>query len=174
MMKTMKVGVVGLITYLFMFIIYGCASIEGPQLAITPGFIPKKTYSYNYDQMLDKVLSVLKKEKIMLATINKESGIIQTDYIQGPTVDVAAISTNTYRYKYQITFEKISPSQTQIEITCKLEEKEMMKGGSAREAVEQLKAYEDVTYKYKERIPFMNTNVAGFELWLYEQIEKSL
>lgn len=170
MMKTkqgMKVGVVGLITYLFMFVIYGCVSVQGPQVAATPGFVPKKTYSYNHDQILDKVLSVLKKEKIMLASINKESGIIQTDYIQGPTVDIAAIATTTYRYKYQITFEKISPSQTQVEITCKLEGKEMMKGGSAREAVEQLKAYEDVTYKQQKW-------AGELEVWLYEQIEKSL
>ncbi|MCL4536887.1 MAG: outer membrane protein assembly factor BamC [Nitrospirae bacterium] len=151
------------------FTIVGCVSVEGPavQLQISPGFVPKKVYNHGYEQMWDKAMIVLKRERIMLASTNKESGIITTDYIQGWTVDVAAISRRTYRYKYQIAFEKINPSQTRIEISCKLEEKEFMKGGSAREAVEQLRPYEDVTYKMKE-------TAEQLELWLYEQIEKSI
>jgi len=42
-----------------------------------------------------------------------------------------------------------------------------LKGGSAREAVEQLRPYEDVTYKMKKE-------VEQLEFWLYEQIGKSL
>lgn len=168
--KGMKVGVVGLITYLFMFVISGCITVtEGPatKLQTTPGFVPKKVYNTGYEQMWDKVMSVLRKEKIMLSQTSKENGIIQTDYIPGWTKDIAAISTTTYRYKYQIAFEKINPSQTRVEITCKLEAKEFMKGGSAREAVEQLRPYEDVTYKEQK-------TAEGFETWLYDQIEKSL
>jgi hypothetical protein len=129
--------------------------------------VPKKTYSLGYDQMWDKVMSVLRSQRIMLSQSSKESGIIQTDYIHGWETDIAAISKTTYRYKYQIAFEKINPSQTRVDITCKIEAKEFLKGGSAREAVEQLRPYEDVTHKQQQNAMF-------FENWVYEQIEKSL
>lgn len=148
---------------------YGCVSIEGPatQLQLSPGFQPKKAYNYSYDQMWEKVLLTLRKQRIMVTTANKDSGIIDTDYVPGWTVDIAAIGTESYRYKYQIAFQKNSPSQTQIEIISKLESKRMAKGGAAREAVEQLKPWEDVTYRERK-------NVTQLEYWLYEQIEKSL
>lgn len=148
--------------------IYSCVSVKGPatQLQTSPGFVPKKVYSYSYDTMWDKVLAALRREKIMVASANKESGIITTDFISGWTVDVAAISKRTYRYMYQIALEKINSSQTRVEVTCKLEEKEFLKGGEAREAMEQLRPYEDVTYKMKKE-------AEQFEFWLYEQIEKS-
>lgn len=123
------------------FIVYGCITItEGPatKLQTTHGFVPKKTYNLDYDQMWNKVMSVLRKERIMLSQTSKENGIIQTDYIHGWETDIAAISRTTYRYKYQIAFEKINPSQTRVEISCKLEAKEFMKGGSAREAADTL------------------------------------
>lgn len=97
----------------------------------------------------------------------KESGIITTDFIQGWTVDVAALVTDNYRYQYQIALAKSSPSQTRVDIICKVERKRMEKGGAAREAVEQLKQYEDVTHEMKKQADQL-------ELWLYEQIEKSL
>lgn len=43
----------------------------------------------------------------------------------------------------------------------------MLKGSTAAELTQELKPYEDVTYKNKK-------NVDNLELWLYEQIEKSL
>ncbi len=153
------------------FAVYGCISVTtGPattKLQTTQGFVTKKVYNIGYEQMWDKVMSVLRKERIMLSQTSKENGIIQTDYIHGWEKDIAAISRTTYRYKYQIAFEKINPSQTRVEITCKLEAKEFMKGGSAREAVEQLRPYEDVTYKQQQ-------SANSLEIWLYEQIEKSL
>ncbi|MCL4537285.1 MAG: outer membrane protein assembly factor BamC [Nitrospirae bacterium] len=152
------------------FIVYGCiTTTQGPAttLRTTQGFVPKKTYNLGYDQMWDKMMSVLRAQRIMLSQSSKESGIIQTDYIHGWETDIAAISKTTYRYKYQIAFEKINPSQTRVEITCKIEAKEFLKGGSAREAVEQLRPYEDVTHKQQQNAMF-------FENWLYEQIEKSL
>ena len=168
-MNSKKTLLLVLAISLFLIVVYGCATVEGPatKLQTTPGFVPQKVYNISYEQMWDKVLTILRKEKIMLASINKESGIIQTDYIPGWTVDIAAISRTTYRYKYQIALEKINPSQTRVEITCKLEAKEFLKGGSAREAVEQLRPYEDVTYKMKKE-------VEQLEFWLYEQIGKSL
>jgi len=42
-----------------------------------------------------------------------------------------------------------------------------LKGGSAREVMEQLRPYEDVTYKQQK-------TAEGLEIWLYDQIEKSL
>jgi hypothetical protein len=152
------------------FIVYGCiTTTQGPAttLRTTQGFVPKKTYNLGYDQMWDKMMSVLRAQRIMLSHSSQESGIIQTDYIHGWETDIAAISKTTYRYKYQIAFEKINPSQTRVEITCKIEAKEFLKGGSAREAVEQLRPYEDVTHKQQQNAMF-------FENWLYEQIEKSL
>ena len=154
---------------LFIFSFYGCVTTTGPatRLQISPEFVPQKVYNYNYDTMWNRVLSVLRRERIMVASANKESGIITTDFIPGWTVDVAALSETRYRYMYQIALEKFNASQTRIEIISKLEEKRMLKGGSAREAVEQLKPYQDVTYRMKE-------NAERLEFWLYEQIEKSL
>ena len=168
MLKEKLFMVRGIVTFIAVFLL-SCATVEGPatKLQTTPGFVPQKTYSVGYDQIWDKVMSVLRKERIMLAQTSKENGIIQTDYIPGWIVDVAAISTTTYRYKYQIAFEKINPSQTRVEISCKLEAKEFLKGGKAREAVEQLRPYEDVTYKKQK-------DVESLEYWLYEQVEKFL
>jgi hypothetical protein len=148
--------------------IYGCISTTGPatQLKLTPGFTPQKTYNAGYDQMWEKVLSSLRQARIMVTLSSKENGIITTDYIQGWTMDVAALGTDVFRYQYQIVLKKQTPSQTQVDIICKLERKHMLKGGSAREAVEQLKPFEDVSFERKE-------SATKLELWLYEQIEKS-
>lgn len=150
-------------------IVCGCVSVEGPamQLQISPGFVPKKAYNYSHEQMWDKVLLTLRKERIMVASPNKESGIITTDYIAGWSIDVAAAFKDVYRYQYQIAFEKIAPSQTRLDIICKIERKRMEKGGSAKEAIDQLKQYEDVTYEMKKQAD-------NLEVWLYEQIERSL
>jgi len=152
---------------LFLIVVYGCATVEGPatKLQTTPGFVPKKTYNLSYEQMWDKVMSVLRKERMILVQTSKENGIIQTDYIPGWSVDFGFLR-KTYRYKYQIVFEKINPSQTRCEISCKLEGKEFMRGGESQ-AVEKLRPYEDVTFKMKKE-------VEQLEYWLYEQIEKSL
>lgn len=155
---------------IFAVTLWGCiTTTSGPAttLRTTAGFVPKKTYNLGYDQMWDKVMSVLRAQRIMLSQSSKESGIIQTDYIHGWETDIAAISRTTYRYKYQIAFDKINTSQTRVDIACKIEAKEFLKGGRAREAVEQLRPYEDVTHKQQQNAMF-------FENWLYEQIEKSL
>ena len=165
-----KKGFSMVVVMISLFVVYGCiTTTSGPAttLKTTQGFIPKKTYNLGYDQMWDKVMSILRGQRIMLSQSSKESGIIQTDYIHGWETDIAAISRTTYRYKYQIAFEKINTSQTRVDITCKLEAKEFLKGGSAREAVEQLRPYEDVTYKQQQ-------NAAILENWLYEQIERYL
>jgi hypothetical protein len=153
---------------LVFFFIYGCVSMEGPvtQLKLSKGFVPKKDYSYSFDQTWDKVLQTLRKERIMVASSSKESKTITTDYIEGWTFDIPAIGTDVYRYRYQIGFENIKPSQTRIDIICKIERKHMLKGGSAREAMEQLKPWEDDTYRSKK-------TAENLEAWLHEQIEKS-
>ncbi len=165
-MNSKKTLLLVLTISLFLIVVYGCATVEGPatKLQVTPGFVPQKTYNLSYEQIWDKVMSVLRKEKIMLAQISKENGIIQTDYIPGLTFDFG-FSSKTYRYKYQIALEKINPSQTRVEISCKLEEKGFMRGGVSQ-AVEKLRPYEDVSYKKPK-------TVADLEYWLYDQIEKS-
>ena len=161
-----------LITGLTLFLLalgYGCVSVEGPatQLRSMPGFQPKKVYAYGYDRLWDKVLQTLRVNRIMIASANKENGIVDTDYIPGWTIDIAALGTETNRYKYQILFQRNAPTQTQLDVICKLESRRMAKGGAAREAVEQLKPWEDVTHRESKR-------VLALEYWLYEQIEKSL
>jgi len=74
----------------------------------------------------------------MLNSISKDSGILVTDYYEGWTVDAAALYTQNYKYKYQVSIDKVSNNQSRIDIKTKLEMKQMHKGGSAREAVEQL------------------------------------
>lgn len=169
-MRLLKRIVLGCVTAAsIMLSLYGCISTSGPaaQLKLSPGFTPQKTYAYGYDQMWEKVMSSLRQARIIVTSSSKENGIITTDYIQGWTVDVAALGTDIYRYQYQIALMKPNPSQTQVDVICKLERKHMLKGGSAREAVDQLKPYEDVSYEKKE-------SATKLELWLYEQIEKSL
>ncbi len=165
--KNWSMGLV-IIGVLFMS---GCVTVEGPatKLQAAPGFAPKKIYNVSCDQMWDKVKSVLvNKEGFILNQVSKENNLIQTDYIYGWTVDVAAISTTRYRYKYQLAFEKISPSQTRLEIKCKVEGKEFLKGGNAAEEMEKLRQYEDATSPQEQKA------AVDLENWLYEQIENSL
>lgn len=168
-MRTLKIrGSCCLVAAVLLFSVYGCISTTGPatQLKLTPGFTPQKAYHTSYDQMWKKVLSSLRQARIMVTSSSKENGIITTDYIQGWTMDIAALGTDVFRYQYQIVLKKQNTSQTQVDIICKLERKHMLKGGSAREAVEQLKPYEDVSSERKESVTWLET-------WLYEQIEKS-
>jgi hypothetical protein len=76
------------------FAVSGCITVTtGPatKLQTTPGFVPKKVYNIGYEQMWDKVMSILRKERIMLSQTSKENGIIQTDYIHGWETDIATI-----------------------------------------------------------------------------------
>lgn len=151
---------------------YGCAmlvDISGPatKLNISEGFTPKRTYKCNINKAWDRVMGTLRNQRIIVASSSKTEKMITTGYIEGWTVDVAALGTDIYRYQYQISFDKISVSSTRIDILCKVERKHMLKGGEAREAVEQLKAWEDDSHNSRKE-------AEKLEIWLYEQIEKSL
>jgi len=163
-----KIGnwIIGLVIIEVLFM-SGCVTGPATKLQTTPGFVPKKVYQISYDQMWDKVVSVLKNNGIDLSfpPPTKESMTILTQLTEGWSVDVPAVSTETYVFRYYIAFRKVNPQQTQVDITCDILVKKIMKGGNAVEAVQQLRPFAR-TKRGEENI--------RLELWLYEQIEKSL
>ena len=161
--KNWKAGLV-ILGILFMS---GCVTGPAVKLQATPGFVPKKVYQVSYDQMWDKVVSVLKNNGIdmIFPPPNRESMAILTQLTEGWSVDVPAISTETYAIRYYIAFKKINPQQTQVDITCDILVKKIMEGGNAAELTQKLQPFAH-TMRGEE-----NTRL---ELWLYEQIEKTL
>ena len=104
----------------------------------------------------------IRKNKIIPVVIDKESGHIVTDYIQGETQTVGPagiLGAITTRYKYNISFKK-DQTQTRIGIICKLESKTVLGGG------DNPPDWHDVTAGNE---PLVNNLVN----WLYEKIEMS-
>lgn len=163
-----KIGsrIIGLVIIGVLFM-SGCATGPALKLQATTGFVPKKVYQVSYDQMWDKVVSVLKNNGIDLSfpPPTKESMAIVTQLAEGWSLDVPAIATETCAFRYYIAFKKVNPQQTQVDITCDIMLKRLLKGGNAAELMQKLQPFAHA--KRGEE----NTRL---ELWLYEQIEKTL
>lgn len=163
--KNWSMGLV-IIGVLFMS---GCVTGPALKLRAAAGFIPKKVYQISYDQMWDKVVSVLKNNGIDLGfpPPARERMAILTMPVEGEgwSVDVPAVSTETYVFKYYIVFRKVDSHQTQVDITCDILVKKIMAGGNAVEAVQRLQPFKR-TKRGEENV--------RLEQWLYEQVEKSL
>ena len=134
----------------------GCVSVGGGTFyKPSEGFQPKKTYNVSVDTLWQKINLVLQSERISVVSSDKAGGRIITDYVEGPTQMQLVGSPLTTRYKYNITLNKLSDSETSLMIICTLE--------SSSEGI----PWHDVS-KDNQGI------VSNLENWLYEQIEKSI
>jgi hypothetical protein len=170
MATTKKSIVYCFFSVLFSLVFFGCVITTGPATQLEDfdkGFVPKKEYSYDYNQMWNKVLQALRAQRILVASASKESHTITTDYIDGWTDDYAAMNTEVFRYRYQIVLDKINTHKTRVDIICKIEGKSMAKGNQTAEALENLKPWQDKTSEQKVRADWLET-------WLYDKIEKTL
>jgi hypothetical protein len=141
-----------------LLLVSGCASIGGAKFPEpAAGFQPKNNYDVAYEKMWINVRRVLETERIGIASSDKESGRIVTDYVQGETQILAAglLGAITTRYNYTITFEKTDSDKTRVGIICKLE--------SMSEGLD----WHDVSRDNKAL-------VNKLENWLYQRIENSL
>lgn len=142
----------------------GCATPTGkvnfPEAS--PDFKPKRIYSVSYDKMWDVIDRVLEENRITITTIDKSTGRITTDYIQGGTTaymgGLAGIGNS--RYKYNIRISQESDKKVRISIIANLEQSLTGSSGSST-------PYRDLS---QQNMPIVN----NLENWLYEQIEKAL
>jgi hypothetical protein len=133
----------------------GCFTTNGTFPQPSADFTPRQTYSVSYDKLWNGILDALDKNRITAISVDKASGIIETDYIAGPSrfMVVAAQST---RYKYTITARSQYDGTVKMHVICKVESTMNGSAGSSQ--------WSDVTPQ--------NTVLASkLETWLYEQIE---
>src|ERR1700722_56439 len=98
----------------------GCFIDNGAFPMPSADFAPKQTYSVDYDKLWNGILDALDKNRITTVSVDKVSGVIETDYIAGPGrfMVVAAQST---RYKYTITARNHSDGTVKMNVICKVE-----------------------------------------------------
>jgi hypothetical protein len=160
---TTKCVRIAALTMLAASLVTGCATKVGttsfPESAAT--FTPKQTYAVSKDKLWDVTLAILDKNRIATVNIDKASGVIQTDYIEGQSalIGFGLIAAQNTRYKYNLTLRPQSEGAVKLNIICKLES--TMKGTSGSSQ------WHDVTGQNGER-------VKKLEAWLYEQIEHDL
>lgn len=141
----------------------GCATPAGKTKYPEPtaGFAPKATYAQPVDKLWDATLSALEKNRITVASTDKASGTLQTDYIEGQSYLIGGgfIAAQSTRYKFNLSARPQADSATKLTIICKVES--TMKGESGASQ------WTDVSGQNGEL-------VRKLEVWLYEQIEKEL
>jgi hypothetical protein len=133
----------------------GCFTSNGTFPLPSANFIPRQTYSVDYDKLWNGILDALDKNRITTLSVDKVSGVIETDYIAGPSrfMVVAAQST---RYKYTITARNRSDGTVKLNVICKVESSMNGSAGASQ--------WSDVT-------PQNTVLATKLETWLYEQIE---
>lgn len=140
----------------------GCMSV-GPVTMPEPDvtFAPKQTYAVTHDKLWDATISALEKNRIAAVSANKESGIIQTDYVNGPSTLIMGglAGAQSTRYKFNLTLRNQSADSVKLNILCKVESTMNSSSGSSQ--------WTDVTGQNAKL-------VKQLENWLYEQIEKDL
>jgi hypothetical protein len=136
----------------------GCFTDNGTFPQPSANFIPRQTYSVNYDKLWNGILDALDKNRITTVNVDKASGVIETDYIAGPGrfMVVAAQST---RYKYTITTRNHSDGTVKMNVICKVESSMNGSAGASQ--------WRDVTPQNVEL-------ATKLETWLYEQIEAEI
>lgn len=89
---------------------------------VDPNYTPKKIYPVDYNKGWESTLKGLKENRIPIGSVNKEVGLIKTDYQPGPEV---MFLTTLYwtRYKYNINISKEAENKTRIDIRCTYEVK---------------------------------------------------
>lgn len=141
---------------------FSCAASTGTVKFPKPStdFQPKRSYCASYDKIWDAVNRVLEVNRITIAAIDKSSGRITTDYIQGASTAYAAglAGVGNSRYKYNIKLSDESDNKVRLSIIAKLEQSLSGSTGST--------PYRDLS---KQNMPI----VTNLENWLYEQIEQT-
>lgn len=114
-----------------------------PMPKIDPNHIPKKVYHSDFNTVWASTLKALKENQIPVESVDKEVGLIKTDYQTGPEKirDLTHIFT---RYKYDIKISKETKEKTKLDISCTYEVKtaahyryDVVPGGYYVEAFEQ-------------------------------------
>ena len=136
----------------------GCFTDNGAFPMPTADFTPRQTYSVDYDKLWNGIQDALDKNRITTVSVDKASGVIETDYIAGPGrfMVVAAQST---RYKYTITARNHSDGTVKLNVICKVESSMNGSAGASQ--------WSDVT-------PQNTVLATKLETWLYEQIEPEI
>lgn len=121
-------------------------------------FMPKKQYAASFEDAWVGVHTVLDKNRIVVATENKDEGRVTTDYVQGQGQAAAfgLLGVISTRYKYAIRLTRGGSGNTMINVLANLES-----SGSA------MPAWRDISNDNRHI-------VTNLENWLYEQIQKRL
>ena len=143
-------------------LVFGCATQVGKATypKATEGFVPKKIYAASFDPAWNSIGQALEENRIVIASSDKASGRVTTDYIAGPS-ELYAVGLGggtVYRYKYNIS-ARAEGEKTKITIFCTLE--------YSYSNSDVAKPFVD----YGKENPQL---VTSLENWLYEQIEKKL
>ena len=140
----------------------GCISVGNKTVPkATADFTPKQVYAVSYDKLWDAIMNALAKNRIAAVTATKESGIIQTDYTDGPSTLIMGglAGAQSTRYKYDISLRNQTAGGIKLNIICKVESTINSGHGSSQ--------WSDVSGQNAKLVKQM-------EDWLYEQIEKDL
>ncbi len=138
----------------------GCVTGNAKFPTPSANFTPKRTYAILHDKLWQVVLDALDKNHITVASMDKSSGIIQTDYIAGPEQLMILINAaQSTRYKYSISLRDESDGDVKVNVICKIES--TINGGHGSSQ------WNDVT-------PQNAALENKLEAWLYEQIEDGI
>ncbi|MFH1335087.1 MAG: SH3 domain-containing protein [Candidatus Zixiibacteriota bacterium] len=124
----MKKRFIIFILLLFVFLWYGSALSQESSTSTEAdtNFIPQKVYLLDFDSTWEITLKALRENKIPLGNLEKENGIIRSEYQGGP--DMVFLGTIFLtRYKYHIILYKESDERTIIIARCIYEVKERSK-----------------------------------------------
>jgi len=137
------------------FLLYSCFSFGSATLpSASEGYVPQKTYTQSSDELFNIVQNVLLNERINIASLDKDSKRIQTDYIQGSS-QLQLLSVLTTRYKFTIILGTQGTTSTSLNIIATLE--------SSSKNIE----WHDIS---KDNV----TQITNLENWLYEKIQKTI
>ena len=126
----------------------------------SPNFVPKQTYQVSFDKLWSAALDALDNNRITTVSLDKATGIIQTDFIQGFSFHIDLILSkggNDTRYKYNLKLKEQTDGSFKLNIVCKIEESSYTENGGT--------GWAEVGSRPIHK---------QLETWLYEQIEKGL
>ncbi|NWF57393.1 MAG: SH3 domain-containing protein [Syntrophaceae bacterium] len=127
---------------------------ESPQPGVSERF-PKKVYNLGFSSAWEDTLRSLRETNMPLLVLDKDRGIIRTDYIRGAEFRNQEKAFSV-RYKYDISLSREAETRTGLHIRCHYEIKE--KRGPS---------FENANHLYPDE-------VMGLEDELYQIIESTL
>jgi len=159
----MKITQLASLTALGFLMMTGCATPVGKAKfpEASANFTPKQSYAVAQDKLWEAVIAALDKNRIATTSMDKGSGVIQTDYIQGESklYALGLIAGQNTRYKYNLALRNNAEGQTKLNILCKVESTMAGQAGSS--------PWTDISGHNPD-------SVRKLEAWLYEEIEKEL